>query len=558
MENGILYSLSAQTQSLKKGNFWIGTNDVSKSSAGYWAGISPTPGGYTIYVNKASQGPSIVCPSDDAGMIQWAQRLSGQTFGTAAAALAWFATQTDRMVFNIDYPTITTDQLKVCIDFGFSPSYPRSGSTAYDIGTSGLDGTLYNSPAYSATGGGTLVMDGADDYVQLPTSSVFNYYQKNITIELWVYVDPSLATSNNYQTFVDLGSNNLILGGFRSGLTGVPALYVYFGNAASFATTPFGGYIATRTYTYPGKWNHIAFTANYSTNTNSFYVNGSLYGTSSYTGSPVNQSNNLYLGVNSIYGERMLGNYSSFKYYEKALSASEVLGNYQNTLPRVLGYDIVGSGLTFYMDAGYSTSYSGSGTSSFNVAGASGGDGTLINGVSFSSSNGGSFVFDGTDDYISLSYSSEVFNFGTRDFTYTCWYKCNTNDLYQRLLSIGAFATITNFQFERQGQSAVVVHVDSQLVVFSSSNPIGTWQNYAVVRRSGVVTVYQNSISIGSSASALAGPITSTTTPTIGSNGPQVSTIFNGSIPVTSMYNRALSASEILQNFNAQKSRFGL
>ena len=55
MPNAIKYNVSAETLALKKGNFWIGTGDVSKgptSNTGYYNGITPPSGGYTIYLNK--------------------------------------------------------------------------------------------------------------------------------------------------------------------------------------------------------------------------------------------------------------------------------------------------------------------------------------------------------------------------------------------------------------------------------------------------------------------------------------------------------------------------
>jgi hypothetical protein len=56
MPNAIKYNTSAETLALKKGNFWIGTGDVGKgptSSTGFYNGITPPSGGYTIYLNKA-------------------------------------------------------------------------------------------------------------------------------------------------------------------------------------------------------------------------------------------------------------------------------------------------------------------------------------------------------------------------------------------------------------------------------------------------------------------------------------------------------------------------
>ena len=91
MPNPIKYSTSAQTLALKKGNFWIGTGDVGKgptSTTDYYNGITPPAGGYTIYLNKASGGPSIYTAANDSQLISLSNTIAGQTFASAAAALA--------------------------------------------------------------------------------------------------------------------------------------------------------------------------------------------------------------------------------------------------------------------------------------------------------------------------------------------------------------------------------------------------------------------------------------------------------------------------------------
>ena len=147
MPNAIKYSTSAQTLALKKGNFWIGTGDVGKgptSTTDYYNGITPPSGGYTIYLNKASGGPSIYTAANDSQLISLSNTIAGQTFASAAAALAWFATQADKMVFNIDYPAIVTDGLVLFLDAKFASSYPSSGTTCYDLTSSPSNFSLIN------------------------------------------------------------------------------------------------------------------------------------------------------------------------------------------------------------------------------------------------------------------------------------------------------------------------------------------------------------------------------------------------------------------------------
>ena len=154
MPNSIKYSESAQTLALKKGNFYIGTGDVGKgptSTTGYYNGITPPYGGYTIYLNKASQGPSIYTVGDDAGLISLTNRIAGADYTTAAQCLDYFAGQNDKIVFNADYPAVITNGLVLDLDAGFSPSYPISGTAWNDVSLGGNNCTLVNGITYVPT-----------------------------------------------------------------------------------------------------------------------------------------------------------------------------------------------------------------------------------------------------------------------------------------------------------------------------------------------------------------------------------------------------------------------
>ncbi len=86
MPNTIKYSTTGDTLSLKKGNWFIGVGDSSKgptSETGHWNGITPSVGGYTIYENKAANGPSIRVPVDNTTLINYANSFySGSNINT--------------------------------------------------------------------------------------------------------------------------------------------------------------------------------------------------------------------------------------------------------------------------------------------------------------------------------------------------------------------------------------------------------------------------------------------------------------------------------------------
>lgn len=135
MPNAIKYNVSAETLALKKGNFWIGTGDVSKgptSSTGFYNGITPPSGGYTIYLNKESGGPSIYTASNDAQLISLTNLIAGTSYSTAPDCLNWFATQTDKMVTNMTYGSIVTNGLQRSFDSDYTVSYSQDGSTYWN------------------------------------------------------------------------------------------------------------------------------------------------------------------------------------------------------------------------------------------------------------------------------------------------------------------------------------------------------------------------------------------------------------------------------------------
>jgi hypothetical protein len=182
MPNAIKYNVSAETLALKKGNFYIGTGDVGKgptSSTGYYNGITPPSGGYTIYLNKETGGPSIYTVTTEAQMVSLTNTIGAQSFTTSGACLNWFATQTDKMIFNIDYPAIVTSGLVLNLDAAFTPSYSQSGVTWYDVSSSVNNGTLTNGPTFSSANGGSIVFDGTNDYVAIPSlvSTAFTFNQ---------------------------------------------------------------------------------------------------------------------------------------------------------------------------------------------------------------------------------------------------------------------------------------------------------------------------------------------------------------------------------------------
>jgi hypothetical protein len=333
MPNAIKYSASAQTLALKKGNFFIGTGDVGKgptSTTDYYNGITPPAGGYTIYLNKASGGPSIYVASNDSQLISLTSSIAGQTFATAAAALAWFATQTDKMVFNADYPAVVTNGLVLNVDAGFTPSYPTTGTTWYDLSSNGYNGTLTNGPTFNSANNGSISLDGIDDYVNIGNQANLQMGTGDFTVCLWIKINnppvsalniliwsknaPAAAAGYGIGFFYGGGNSNKLLWGTANGTTAVEIL----------SQNAFPELL--------GAWGHIVMVRqNGSTNNGCFYINNQYQAiASSATMINVNTNTDMVIGNTSDrYGSYWTkGNYAIAQIYNRALSAAEVSQNY--------------------------------------------------------------------------------------------------------------------------------------------------------------------------------------------------------------------------------------
>jgi len=201
MPDFIKYSTSAQTLALKEGDFYIGTGDVSKATTAitdYWNGVTPPTGGYAIYLSKATQGPSIFIVANDAELITGTNLIGSQSFTTAAQCFNWYLTQPDKMVLNSDYPPIRTDGLLLNYTAGFVPSYPKNGTTIYDLSvTQSGNGTLTNGPTYNAANNGYLQLDGSNDHINC--GDILKTQTNTFTINIVATLNQTqLISSGNY------------------------------------------------------------------------------------------------------------------------------------------------------------------------------------------------------------------------------------------------------------------------------------------------------------------------------------------------------------------------
>lgn len=223
---------------------------------------------------------------------------------------------------------------------------------------------------------------------------------------------------------------------------------------------------------------------------------------------------------------------------------------------------IVTLGLKLYLDAGNNNSYPGSGTTWTDLSGL-GNNGTL-NGPVYSNTNGGVLDFDGTNDYISSanSVSTDL----TGSITSEVWFKLDAlasdyvrvfgkgnPSLGTRTFGLFYLTTVGNqFLFQRYKEFGYLN------VSYDTTVSTGVW--YQLVGTSDVDTgthrLYLNGVAQAATGPETGSYISSTDGYTIG--GDAYHQYHNGPIALVRLYNRALTESEVEQNFNFSRDRFGI
>jgi hypothetical protein len=321
MPNPIKYSTGTETLALKKGNFYIGTGDVGKgptSSTGYYNGISPPSGGYTIYLNKETGGPSIYTVTNDAQLISLTNSIAGQSYTTANECLVYFAGQSDKVVLNRDYEGIVTDGLVLNLDAGFTASYPRSGTTWTDLSLSGNNGTLTNGPTFSGNNGGNIVFDGVDDFVNCGNPSSVNMGTGDFTLE--VVFKATGPTDTNFRVLLQKGNPGI---GSQRGYR----LRIENNNFVQLTVTADSERTSTTTQQI-GYGNYYYVTATKNTSGIRTYLNGVLSGQGISPPGTTTVVNDLIIGRQDGGLWPFRGDLAVTRIYNRALSADEILQNY--------------------------------------------------------------------------------------------------------------------------------------------------------------------------------------------------------------------------------------
>ena len=219
---------------------------------------------------------------------------------------------------------------------------------------------------------------------------------------------------------------------------------------------------------------------------------------------------------------------------------------------------IATDGLVLCLDAANRRSYPGTGTTWSDLAGAN--DGTLTNmdASNFSTDNGGVLSFDGTNESISCGTGINLLS----DLTFLIWVAPFSLSGTKSLISDGTTASMTHrLEFGRTTNRLGWVHSGSVVGTstvncFSSSNE---WAYVGVTRvknGSNYNVIFYKNGSSQSSFTTTTAPSTNVDNLSIGSRGDGTALHSDIKTGIVHIYNRALTADEIRQNYNATKGRY--
>ena len=455
---------------------------------------------------------------------------------------------------------------------------PDFGNTITDSSSYGhtvtANGNAQISTTQSKFGGASMYFDGSGDYLSLANSEDWNFASGNFTVEAFIYPlsfanEPMIVgqwsgdlggTGLNWALMFDSSSN-----GYLRLITSSDGSSVLFD-------------LSTSTYSLTlNKWSHIAAVRN--GNTFTLYVDGISRATTINSSSLYNATNLLTIGSESSSIVQYFNGYIDDLRVTKGIArytsnftpptaqlpggetgtfasglwtSSDHIKQIRNELWPGLVPPIVTDGLVVHLDAGNSNSYPGSGTTWYDLSG-NGNDGT-ISGATYDSANGGSLSFDGTNDYVSFSPTSA--NLNLFPITLSFWatpggevinkYIASSFNGYRVSFTtngINGFYFISNSSYTNNYNNSY------------GSGTVGTFSNGVMIVDDSGVKFYLNDLLVGSNTwNGSSGATTTSTNLRLA----LYTSYMNGNIAQVSIYNKALTPSEVTQNFDALKGRYGL
>ena len=295
----------------------------------------------------------------------------------------------------------------------------------------------------------------------------------------------------------------------------------------------------------------------YFTNLNDYHLNGIISNVRVINGT------GLYTGTFSVPEVQLSATYSNTKFLinsQQTTPTADVSGLLHSVTASSVGWtsslpsSYVTENLQFYVDAGLPSSYSGTGTTWYDISGNS--RNLTMNSLSYSSNDGGYIIFDGSHTADSVATYSINFSNG---FTVESVAKFSGSS-YEGLFAFNDPTNGNYINVQSQGGTNIRCEVD-QGSSFETTNSLSsnTWYHVTCVyegdsnNTSGTARIYINGVENNTASLGRSGQ-SQTSNFVLGLHDGYL----NGNIALSRMYNKVLTPIEVLQNFNATKNRFGL
>jgi hypothetical protein len=551
----------------------IGQNQAAALTGSYrwWNGIDVSASQYLIYSDTFTTSASTASNATPAA---WStpdladqsllnlintlpERIGKLPFTYLPVALQWIQSTGRYFLLKNGYENIVTNGLAFNADAGWYLSYSGTGTTWKDLTSTGYTGTLVNGTSFS---NGGLVFDGVDDTVSF--GDILDLGTNDMTINCWFKLNPSATFINYLVSKAYYGGQNYRygfyvwdkkIGGFMQG-NGGPDVERRTVNTISDNTWYMATIVFNRASSYKiylncieqtldgdstiSQWNGLNFQSN-----NPFRIG-------SY-----NYSDNI--SPNLIFN----GTIANTQLYFRELNLTEITQNFnaQKTRFGLTADTIVTSGLTLNLDAGSVISYPTTGTSWYDIS-YNNCNGALTNGPTFSSSGvSSSIAFDGIDDSVNIGDRTSTFK--PTNFTVSVWfYSDNTNGdgslIRNRCYGWGINVKTTNISTFVYDTTQAIYNANFSFTPNQYNNIVLTFgNNNASTYLNGVL---QSSQSTTSNSAYYVDCSNELYRIALGKDGDYSGAYFKGKIAVATLYNRPLSQSEITQNYNALKGRYGL
>ena len=427
---------------------------------------------------------------------------------------------------------------------------------------------------------GSMTFDGTQSAYLLSNSSDYAFGTNDFTVEAFFN---SSTSSNNLSGIISLrgSSASAYMDGVSINLTSADTSTPLIEFSA-------GGELLTYTSSID-EWYHVAISRVGSTS--SFFVNGNLFNEVADT---LNYGNNdlvvgryytdindyyfngiisnvrvingtgLYTGTFSPPSVQLSGTESNTKFLitSQEMNPTADLGGlhsvtasnigWTSSLPSIISY--VTENLQFYVDAGLPESYSGTGTNWYDISGNS--RNLTMNSLSYSSNDGGYIIFDGSHTADSVATYSINFSNG---FTVESVAKFSGSS-YEGLFAFNDPTNGNYINVQAQGGTNIRWEVDqSSSLTTTNSLTSSTWYHVTCVyegdsnNTSGTARIYINGVENNTASLGRSGQ-SQTSNFELGLHDGNLT----GNIALSRMYNKVLNSTEVLQNFNATKNRFGL